>query len=297
MSEQSLKEIQALEDALKREGLDDKYLSKEDYKDAVREEEKEDERQEKEEVVVEEKKELDVAKSETTESNKIDYEKEALEMGWNPDGPKSAEEWVRNAPVYKEKQAYKKRMDKLEKMVSSLTEQLKTQRDLGFQDALKQLEAEQLRAVSEGDVDRYQEIQKEKESYKSQTTLEDLNSRFFEKYGDYMEDPELKRYIYGEDAILRSEKHDIHTHFKLLEERAKQIIDKHEQSKKDLEIEPKKPSYVSSNVNRPTKAPKKVTINDLRGEQRNMAEYLRKHPDNGITVDQFIEGLIARGEI
>ena len=106
------------------------------------------------------------------ESVETDIEAQAREMGWNPEGPKSAEEFVQAAPLYDEIHKLRKTTKEQQKALKDIKDMMEKQREAGYQQALEDLEAEKLAAVELGDVESYQKTEQQIQEIKQEAATE-----------------------------------------------------------------------------------------------------------------------------
>lgn len=97
------------------------------------------------------------------EKEHTDTEKEALEKGWKPDGPKSAEEFLRAEPLYNEIKARGKEIKELKKTMNELMKLVSDQYKGGLKKELSSLEAARIEAIEQGDVNRVRNLDAEVE--------------------------------------------------------------------------------------------------------------------------------------
>lgn len=120
---------------------------------------------------------VDQETQETTEPEKVDpAEEEARSQGWcpkeewngDPEDWVDAKEFVGRAPIFKankrlkdEIRSYKKSVDELNSHNKKLAEYVKNAEESGRQKALEELREQREEAVLDGDLERFQEIDKE----------------------------------------------------------------------------------------------------------------------------------------
>ena len=103
---------------------------------------------------------LPIDKDVKKEYNNI--EKEAMTLGWKPDGgPKSAEEFLRAAPLYDRIKKDGRKIDELEKSINELKSLMSKQNELGYQRAISDLTEKRRDAITLGDVRAVEALDKE----------------------------------------------------------------------------------------------------------------------------------------
>lgn len=97
-----------------------------------------------------------------------DVEKEAMEQGWRPDGKKSAEEWMRAGSLFAKIHSKNKKLDEKDQTISELQEQMNElrsfmnqQKEIGYQQAIVELENKRTEAIKNGDVEAVSQIDTE----------------------------------------------------------------------------------------------------------------------------------------
>jgi hypothetical protein len=71
-------------------------------------------------------------KAETNEKILTDFEKEQQAKGWNPEGEKSAEEWLRAQPLYDEIKKRGKEIKQLQRTVDNMKSVMEKQTKLAY---------------------------------------------------------------------------------------------------------------------------------------------------------------------
>lgn len=183
-AEQSLLQLEKANEALKAE--QDKLADKEAELDKISEKEEAETVSEDKQEVAEEAAE---AAPEYTET-----EKEAMEKGWKPNGgPKSAEEFLRSEPLYKEISESHKQIKELKQIVETLNGQMTEQKELGYKQALEDLENQRVEAIQLGDVEAVNKIEEAMNTYKKPEEPSHHESveakEFFNRHASWLNDP------------------------------------------------------------------------------------------------------------
>jgi hypothetical protein len=110
--------------------------------------------------VVEDKTEdsnLEVVSEETKEKEFSEVEKEQMNLGWDPSGPKSAEEYKKDGEIIQGK----KKIKELEAALNAVTSRFDTLEKKTYDKAIKELQIQQQAAREDRDFDRYDQVTKE----------------------------------------------------------------------------------------------------------------------------------------
>ena len=86
-------------------------------------------------------------------------EEEAKSKGWDPDGPKSADEYLRAEPLYEEIKARGKDIKELKDTISHLKGLMDKQQQAAYQQAISDLQAARNEAIELGDVEEVNRIE------------------------------------------------------------------------------------------------------------------------------------------
>ena len=250
-------------------------------------------------------KEADVADNAITEEQTLEpessVEDEAKAKGWKPDGPKSAEEFLRAEPLYDEIKARGKEIKELKKTMEEMKQFMTKQQQLGYKKALDDLQSQKTLAISEGDVEKVSELDVKISETSKNITPDKTESipevqAFAEKHSKWLNDPsyecqKMREFVTKRDNELAS--------FNLSPEEHINIIDREvKQQFKDYFKEPVKdiPQVVESD-SKPVKAEKKLkfTFRDLSPEQKDCCRHFKKR---GIMNEEdYIKSLIETGEL
>ena len=296
MSEDATKEaVEAIEANLKEEGIFDE----------PKVEEKVDAKEEKEEVNVSEKEEEPVLEEVSSKPELTEVEEEASAKGWKPNGPKSAEEFLRAEPLYDEIKQRGKEIKTLRSQVDELMKHVTGLKKAGYEEKLDIIKAERADAVARSDLDSVEYLDEELNKVKSELNKEEGTPQmpqaaldFVERHKDILNDYSLesqhiKDFINERDIQLAAYNLDPETHIKTLERDLQtQYPDKFgvkTQSKPNI-------SAVESD-SRPvtTKGKSKYSFSDLTQDQKNIYKFMEKRGD--MTGAEYIKQLVDIGEL
>lgn len=270
------------------------------------------------EVILDEKFEQKENEGETSEDNQeteetilTDFEKEQQHKGWNPQGEKSAEEWLRAQPLYEEIKQRGKEIKQLKRTVDSLKEVMDKQKKLAYDQAIYDLENKRNNAEVIGDVVKAQAIQQEIENTQQEAAApQELPQEaydFAERNASWMqgttyEEMEIARFAKDRDLELAIKNLDPIKHIKTLEEHLhKKFPDYFGVNIKPESqlVESSSSSGVFANKNK-----KRYTINDLNPAQKKIIYDFERSgiitqdgKRNTMTRDDYIKILSDSGEL
>ncbi len=223
-----------------------------------------------------------------------EVETEAMQKGWKPDGPKSAEEFLRAEPLYSE---IKQRGKEIKALNSKLDEALKhisNLRRAGYEDKLSMIKQERANAIARSDIESVdyldeqlyavkQEIQQETPAL-SAPEVHPAAAAFVEKYKDLIQDKsdeaaEIKAFIDFKDKQLGAKGLEPDIHMRTLEQQLHKRYPERFAAKDD---EPSISMVEADSrpvVNSKTKS--KYSIKDLTREQRGIYEYMDRRGYGG----------------
>lgn len=228
-----------------------------------------------------------------------EVEREAMEQGWKPDGPKSAEQFISDGSYIKKIKNYGKKLQASDEEIASLNATvaemkkfMDQQRELGYQQAMKELQRERKAAEKEGDAVRVQEIDREMQEAQP---LPAETQAFLERHASWLSDPsyeaeQMREFAKKRDAEL--------TKFNLSLGQIAEQIDK------DLEVAfPKyfkkevqeQPIMAVESDSTPRKTRKTAGYNDLSPIQKDICNKLEK--SGAMTREQYIENLKLIGDL
>ena len=126
----------------------------------------------------------------------LSIEEQAKATGWKPEGEKTAGEWMRTESLYKGLEARGKEIKELKQTLNEVKQHLTKQEQLGYQKALKDLEAQRIAAIESGDVSSVESLDKDikvaTDSLKPESNIHPVAQEFLNKYQDLMQDPSYK---------------------------------------------------------------------------------------------------------
>ncbi len=129
----------------------------------------------KEEIKADVTESTDTSSSETVEERVYtDIEKQAMAEGWDPKGPKSAEQYQHDGSFFKKIKEQKKEIFELKEAFKSMTAHQKKMEKAAYEKALNDFRAERNAAVEIGDVDRVEHLQDKMDSAKEHIKALDM---------------------------------------------------------------------------------------------------------------------------
>ena len=227
-----------------------------------------------------------------------EIEDEAKSMGWKPDGPKSAAEFVRTAPLYDALSKNNKKIKELEASLHDLKELSLKQQEVGYRKALKDLETKRREAISLGDADLVDQLEAEiqvvKKEEKPPEELPEVQ-QFKEKHsswikGNTQRDIDIKTYVTQRDIELGALNLTPAEHLHILDEDLKYKFGVG--APKEKAEPPRAVETDRSPVNVHTR---KKGFNDLNTTQK---EICRRFTKQGLmSTEEYINSLTDLGEL
>lgn len=235
------------------------------------------------------------------ESKLSDIEHKAKEKGWNPDGEKSAEEFLRAEPLYDEIKARGKEIKELKQTLDELKGHMDKQQELGYQKALHELKAQRVDAIEMGDVKNVNELDQQIKEYEQNLNVQPAVlpevAAFQDRNKEWIEDPsyeaqQIREFAHQRDQELAQFNLPPEEHLKMIEsdirKKFKSRYASDEGSRKGMAVEtdaaPAKPVHK-----------KRYKFSDLNAEQKKCARHFEKR---GIMkVEDYIKSLVDLGEI
>ena len=233
-----------------------------------------------------------------------DVEKEASTKGWKPDGPKSAEEFLRAEPLYEEIKASHKEIRELKTAIGAMRDMMTKREQQAYQQALNDIKAQRDEAITLGDVSRVHQLD---------TQVENI-SRDLTQYNQPQMTPKVQEFINRNKSWLDDNSEEA-LDMKLMAE-AKYITLKN-QGKSDEEIvdyvEKTLQRAFPSRFDKPVKAAtpvvegssselrrgahqkSKFSFNDLNAEQKKICRSLEKA--KLMTAEEYVQELVKVGEL
>lgn len=228
----------------------------------------------------------------------------AAEYGWNAEGEKSAEEYVKVALEKFPDQS--KKIKQLFRSIDELKTHMTKSEEKAYERAKADLDAQRKDAIRQGDVDEVERLDKEREQLLPQPVqssepqipqaildFEERNKEWID--GTSFEDLKMQQWVEDHGKVLGRKKLPIDEHMNLLEEHLKKEFAHRFETEENTEVK----SPVSQSRQNVTGASKsknsKITFNDLGPEQKKIA---RDFEQLGImSVEQYIKDLVANGEL
>ena len=161
--------------------------------------------------------------------SKSNAEDEALSKGWKPDGPKSAEEFLRAEPLYEEIKRRGKEAKELKAQLAELTRHVAGLKKAGYESKIDQMQDQRQQAIVRSDIDSVDyydnELQKLKTEMQTDVEIQQLHpaaQEFLERHkelqSDYsLEAQEIKSFISQRDKELFTYSLDPYVHIQTLE--------------------------------------------------------------------------------
>jgi len=243
---------------------------------------------------------------EATEGEYTEFEKEQMEKGWNPDGPKSAEEYSRSQPLYDEIKARGKQIKQMQKTLDSLTEHMSKQEKLAYEKALETLRQEKEEAIQRGDVHGVMDVEQRQNNMlaeakeQKQEVIPEAEA-FAEKYehifksADF-DEVEITKFVMERDSELMAKNLSPKQHMELLESHMLKKFPNYFGNGKETVTRGNQSVESGNGSNVVGKSSKsKYTFHDLNPEQRRVARDFEKY---GIMkVGAYIKQLVELGDL
>lgn len=235
------------------------------------------------------------------EKQYTEFEREQMSKGWNPDGPKSAEEWDRHEHLYTEIKKRGKQIKTLHRTVEELREHMQKQEQRAYERALAELTREKHKATRDGDYALVEALEKEQQSLKPVEMVQQLPAsviEFQEKHAKWLngvsyEEMEMANWTLKRDQELAKKNLDPDQHMALLEEHLfKQFPDYfgHKEAKKTIAVESGRSDAASA-----PRSTHKKSFNDLNETQKKICRDFERM--GVMTKDQYVSQLVELGEL
>lgn len=253
-------------------------------------------------VAKQEEKVVEVEVQQTNDDKQYsDFEQECIDLGWKPDGEYGAAEWKRNFSLTKTIKRLGEDNKDLKRTLKEVKDFMsrQTQKEIDHDDReFKRIRSE---AIKMGDVDLVEKIDKEHTNFKQQQHVPQSIPEFDEFNEKYKE---VVFAVDGDEFDMRVYLHQVEQALIGVQLTPKEYTDKLENAlkrkfpsyfNKESEEEPLTQaveSGIQSNVKKPLR--RKVTMNDLSREQRDMFDSFKKH-GFPITEEQYIKDLVDQG--
>lgn len=227
---------------------------------------------------------------------------EALKKGWKPDGPKSAEEFLRAEPLYKELKQRGKEIKDLRVTIEELRTHMTKQQEFGYKKAVEEIAEARTAAIKNGDVEGVEQLDQQMQEYKTSMVpppAEDSPdvAKFLVKNSDWINDPSyegqlMRDFAQKRDTELMQHKLPLEEHLQIVENDLKTKFP--DRFKSEEVVEPR--HVVESNAGVSAgKNKRKVTFSDLNPEQKACARHFDKR--GVMKTSEYIKQLVNLGEI
>ncbi len=255
--------------------------------------------QEQAEGAQEETNEVPEAPEEVLEETVNPIEALAAKHGWEKEGKRTAEEYIEFAMEKLPERG--KELSKMKAMLEEVTSHMKKQKEVAYQQAVQDLEAQKRDAISMGDHELVDQIEKEKANLDAQETPNAV-AAFQEKHANWLNDIssealEMQDFVYRQDQLLASKNLPPEQHMQILDENLHKKFPDYfgvevvEKPQRRAAVE----SGEGSNVAKAAPAKKKHTLNDLSDVQRDMAKFLEMQ--GTMTSAEYIKQLEELGDL
>lgn len=236
-----------------------------------------------------------------------DIEAKAREQGWRPDGPKSAEQFLKDGEYIEEIKARGKEIKSLKKQVDELMKHVSGLKKAGYQEKIDMIQAEREEAVARSDIDSLNYLDEELNKVKNEMTNDikpqhevpqafaEFDERHKDLANDYsLEATEIKQFITDRTVQLMQSGLDPDTTVQVLE---RDMAFKFPERFKSKEERAKPKAQAVESDSRPVTKSKrtKFTINDLTYEQKQVCYGLERK--GVMTKEDYIKQLVEIGEL
>lgn len=239
---------------------------------------------------------IEVNVEEIVEEKKPDtIEKLAKEHGWNPEGEKSADEYIEFALQNLPERG--KQLKRMQKTMDALIDHNRKQEQIAYDKALKDLALQKHEAISRGDSASVQAIEQQAEQLKPVPVSSPAIIDFQERNADWLqsnsaEHKKMQAYTFGMDSILMAEKLSPEEHMEKLEEAVKEQFPDHFGIKHAV----RSPVEGGTGSNLATRNSKKTfSFSDLNEQQRKIAEEFEFYKI--MTKEQYVKDLVKSGDL
>ena len=269
--------------------------------------EKESSKESKEEKPVLDKPRVSVRESRIANDKDLsdnETEAEALKKGWTPDGPKSAEEFLRAEPLYDALKSKGKEIKDLRKTIDELKTWVDKSKKSGYDQAVKELNQQKEEAIYLGDVDAVKNVDKQLDEQKQEYGASPVApssevSEFMKRNSDWVNDPSYEAQKIREFAHKRDNE-IVHfnltpkEHLEVIESDIKKQFKERFTSETD-EVNRDIPAVEGGGNISQKSSKKRHTFSDLNSEQKKCA---RAFESRGImSTEEYVKSLIDMGEL
>lgn len=228
-----------------------------------------------------------------------DFEKEQQLKGWNPNGEKSAEEWLAAQPLYDEIKRRGKEIKQLKRTMDKLKEMVERAEQVAYEKAVAELSAHRDHAVQTGNSQAVVEIDdriKQLEPTKIEEMPEAV-AEFVDRHSEWLngtswEHMRMAKFTRERDAELGALNMGPEEHMRVLEEHVKKEFPEY-----FGEVKIHKRNTVESGQDQgiAKKGKKVYTINDLSPEQKKCVYDFERN--NIMPREKYIQMLADAGEL
>ena len=235
-----------------------------------------------------------------------EIEVEAMKKRWKPDGPKSADEFLRAEPLYEEIKKRGKEIKTLRSQVDELMKHVSNLKKAGYEEKLDMIKHERANAIARSDIDsvdyldeQLYAVKAELQQVQQQQTpeLHPAAQAFVQKYNDLIQDKseeasEIKAFIDFKDKQLGAKGLDPVDHMKTLEQ---QLLKRYPERFKSEERAA--PVYAVESDSAPVGSRKrsKYSFSDLSPDQKNIYKHMEKR--GVMSGADYIKQLVEIGEL
>lgn len=233
-------------------------------------------------------------------------EEQALASGWNPDGEKTAGEWVRTESMFKEIKARGKEIKELQATLAELKEFAKQQKEVGYKNAMEELQSQRRAAIAEGDVEAVEnfdaEIEKHKTGEAEKVEQHPAAVAFGERHRDWIDDysyeaMEIKDFVRKRDGELLAFGLDPEKHIETIEKDLR-VKFPTRFAKEEPEKDTPTTNMVESGTSGTARSGKKKNqfgFEHLNKDQKHAARMFERQ--GVMKVDEYIAALVEAGEL
>lgn len=237
-----------------------------------------------------------------------DFEKEQVKKGWNPEGPKSAEEWANTEPLYEELKKRGKQLKSMQRTIEELKEHMQKQDQIAYEKALRDIEAQRKEAIRNGDVDLVEHLDEQKQQMNvpqqqpQQPEQHPAIKEFAERHASWLNDVsyeaiQMQQWLLERDKLLASKNLPPEKHVEVIEDHLKKQFPNYfcDNIKESVDTVDTITSDMNSHVASPAHKNKKYTFSHLNDTQKRVARDFERMKI--MSVDEYIKQLVNTGEL
>lgn len=238
------------------------------------------------------------ASADTSENTLTEFEQEQQAKGWNPDGPKSADEWARSEPLYEEIKRRGKENKQLHRALENIKSMMDKQQEIAYKRALTDLASEKNLAIQRGDVAKVQQIDQEAVNLQNSQPVVELqavkdfkerNSDWFE--GTSVDDIKMQAFARYQDGILITKNLPPEQHMQVLEEEIQKAFPNYFKPSQSSSVQ----SVEGGDSGVAGSRKKRHSLDSLSETQRRTAKEFARL--GVMTVDKYIDELVKMGDL